>query len=61
MIDKVFIISLGLVLIVISFVYPLLNEAVAKVVVSGIGVVIIIWAIVKPCSHRGDSCDNNNN
>ncbi len=57
-IDKALIITLGVVLLLISLVFPVIVSATAKIIISIIGVIIIAWAIFKPCAHNVECCDN---
>ncbi len=57
-IDKAIIITLGVVLLLISLVFPVIVSAAAKIIVSVIGAIIIVWAIFKPCSHNVECRDN---
>jgi len=57
LIEKIVTIILGLILLLISLVFPVIISSLAKIIVTGVGVIIIIWAIIKPCAHQNKSCN----
>lgn len=56
-IDKIVRIIFGVILILISLVFPFVQSSFGKIVVSAIGIVLLLMAIFKVCPLTIDSCD----